>query len=111
MTTYFYYLSAEEIVKTFGSILTYNNLKMYAKDTFNGTYQVEVFYGPISDEYERLIMIRLDNEKVFEDIIIDLGNEFIYHLEQHKPDSVYIDGKLVEESEEEEEDCVENFDD
>ena len=62
MTTYFYYLSANEIVEVFESILTYRDLKMYANDKFNGTYQVEVFYGE-SIDYEMVVLIRLNNKK------------------------------------------------
>ena len=103
MTTYFYYLTSEEIVETFGSILTYNTLKMYAKDKFNGTYEVEVFFGKTNEDIEMLVIINLNNEQVFEDFILNRGNDFIYLLQQHKPDLVYKDGKLVEDSEEEEE--------
>lgn len=96
MTTYFYTLSATEIVEVFESILTYRDLKMYVNDKFNGTYEVEVFYGE-SIDYEMVVLIRLNNKKVFEDVIVDIGNEFIYHLEKHTPYSVYKDGELVEE--------------
>ena len=98
MTTYFYYLSSEEIVETFESLLTYKALKMYVKDKFNGTFQVEIFYGETNEDNEILVIITLNGKQVFEDFILNTGNDFIYLLEQHKPDSVYKDGKLVEET-------------
>ena len=98
MTTYFYTLSANEIVEAFESILTYRDLKMYVNDKFNGTYEVEVFYGESNEDMEKVVLIRLNNKRVYEEVIYAYGShEFSYHLDKYTPDSVYKNGELLEE--------------